>query len=77
MFYGRRFNPPSVARLFGDLFELVLADTANGANPIFGNLLKGGSGGDTSVGIADCRSRKPSRRLHNDTFHLFSCFNGE
>ena len=35
------------------LYEYVLAEAANGANPIVGNVLKGGAGSDTAVGIAN------------------------
>lgn len=40
--------------LFFRLGKLVLADAAEGANPIFGDVFPGGAGSDAIVGITCC-----------------------
>ena len=47
------------------------ADAADGANPVFGNLFELRSGGDASVGIADCGIVDPLADYTTILFHLF------
>mgnify|MGYP007082181981 FL=1 len=56
--------------LFLDLFEIALVDAANRACPVVGNLLERRSGGDASVGIADCGIVDPLADYTTILFHL-------
>ena len=64
---------PSFLRSAGlllDLFEIALVDAANRACPVVGNLLERRSGGDASVGIADCGIVNPFADYTTILFHL-------
>lgn len=62
------------ADLLLDLFEIAFVDSADGACPVVGNLFERRSGGDASVGIADCGIVDPLADYTTILFHLLLFF---